>query len=101
MRAFVFTDAALARHAGRFVWLSVDTERAGNAAFLERYPVEVWPSLLVIDPRDERVALSWAGSATVPQLVALLDDAERALKGGTQDADALLARADRLAGEGS
>jgi tetratricopeptide (TPR) repeat protein len=101
MRAFVFTDAALARHAGRFVWLSVDTERAGNAAFLERYPVEVWPSLLVIDPRDERVALSWAGSATVPQLVALLDDAERALKGGTQGADALLARADRLAGEGA
>ena len=101
MRAFVFTDAALARHAGRFVWLSVDTERAENAPFLERYPVEVWPSLFVIDPRDGSVALSWAGSATVPQLVALLDDAQRALEGGTQGAEALLARADRLAGEGN
>jgi hypothetical protein len=101
MRAFVFTDAALARHAGRFVWLSVDTERAENAVFLGRYPVEVWPSLFVIDPRDATIVLGWAGSATAPQLVALLDDAERALRGGAEGANALLARADRLSGEGA
>jgi tetratricopeptide (TPR) repeat protein len=101
MHAFVFPDAALARQAGRFVWLSVDTERPENAAFLEKYPVEVWPSLLVVDPRDGGVVLRWAGAATVAQLLTLLDDAERALQGGAAGADALLARADRLYGEGA
>src|SRR5919201_1479189 len=32
MRAYVFTDPALAPHAARFVWLSLDTENAKNAA---------------------------------------------------------------------
>jgi hypothetical protein len=102
MHVYVFPDEALARHAGRFVWLSLDTERPENAAFLEKYPVEVWPSLLVIDPRDGGVVLRWVGAATVSQLVTLLDDAERAFEGGgTAGADALLARADRIYGQGA
>ena len=32
MRATVFTDPALTRHAGRFVWLSLDMEKPQNAA---------------------------------------------------------------------
>jgi hypothetical protein len=99
MHSFVFTDEALARHAGRFVWLSVDTEREQNAPFLERYPVEAWPSLYVIDPRTGQVALRWLGSATVPQLLKLLEDGERAIRGDLQGADAALARADALYGE--
>lgn len=100
MHAFVFPDAALEQHAGRFVWLSVDTEREENAGFLERYPTEAWPSLYVIDPHSKEIVLRWLGSATVPQLVRLLEDAERALEGGAEGAEALLARADRLYGEG-
>ena len=38
MRAYVFTDKGLERYAGRFVWLSVDTENAKNADFLTKYP---------------------------------------------------------------
>src|SRR4029453_6729332 len=34
MRAFVFTDKALTQRAGQFVWLSIDTEKAQNAAFV-------------------------------------------------------------------
>ena len=77
MHAYVFTDAALARDAGRFVWLSVDTEKPENAAFLERYPVEAWPSLYVIDPKTGEVVLRWLGSLTVPQLQAFLDQVAR------------------------
>src|SRR5690349_20688987 len=95
MRAFVFTDAALKRHAGRFVWLSVNTERTDAAPFLEKFPVEAWPTLFVIDPRTERAALRWPGSATVAQLVKLLDDGERALKGSGKGLDAQLAAADQ------
>lgn len=100
MRTFVFTDKALARHAGRFVWLSIDTERPESAAFLEKFPVESWPTLFVVDPSTEKAALRWLGAATVPQLEALLDDGERAVRGSAEGLDAQLARADKLYGEG-
>ena len=100
MRAFVFTDKALERYAGRFVWLAVDTENSVNAPFLAKYPINVWPTLLVIDPKKESVALRYAGGATVPQLEKLLDDGERVVRGKEGAADAELARADRLATSG-
>ncbi|HVE81381.1 MAG TPA: tetratricopeptide repeat protein [Myxococcales bacterium] len=101
MRANVFTDAALKRHAGRFVWLSMNTERADAAPFLDKFPVEGWPTLFVIDPGAEKVALKWPGSATVPQLVRLLDDGERAVKGGGQGLEAKLTALDRAFGQGN
>jgi tetratricopeptide (TPR) repeat protein len=97
MRAFVFTDKALERYAGRFVWLSVDTENSANAEFLKKYPINVWPTLLVVDPVKERVSLRYAGGATVGQLSKLLDQAESKTKSPSDDA---LARADRLANGG-
>lgn len=100
MKAFVYPDERLGRHAGRFVWLSIDAEREGNAAFLEKYPVEAYPSLYIIDPRTGEVLLRWLGSATLAELERLLDDGERAYAGTAKGADALLARADRLYGEG-
>ena len=42
MRATVFTDAALAKQAGRFVWLSLDTEKASNASVVKRIKVEAF-----------------------------------------------------------
>jgi tetratricopeptide (TPR) repeat protein len=100
MRAYVLTDKALERYAGRFVWLAIDTENAKNAAFLKQFPIPVLPTLLVIDPKKEAVALRYPGGATVPQLKKLLDDGERAVKGKGNAADEALARADRLASSG-
>src|SRR5437764_2192071 len=97
MRAFVFTDKALERYAGRFVWLSVDTENSKNADFLKKYPINVWPTLLVVDAASERVSLRYAGGATVGQLSKLLDQAQSKAKSPSDDA---LARADRLASDG-
>jgi tetratricopeptide (TPR) repeat protein len=104
MRATVLQDAALVKMAGRFVWLEIDTEKEGNAGFLEKFPIEVWPTFLVIDPATERPVLKWLGTATAADLGTLLADGERAVKGGPgESADALLARADRenAAGKGS
>ncbi|HQR29080.1 MAG TPA: hypothetical protein PLL32_01645 [Anaeromyxobacteraceae bacterium] len=96
MRATVLQDPALVKLAGRFVWLEIDTEKEGNAAFLEKFPIEVWPTFLVIDPATEKPALKWLGTATAADLSTLLADGERAVKGAAgDDADALLARADR------
>ena len=50
MRAYVFTDKALQRHAGQFVWLSLDVEKTENAAYRKRYGVEALPMFFVILP---------------------------------------------------
>jgi tetratricopeptide (TPR) repeat protein len=112
MRAFVFTDRSLARHAGRFVWLAIDTEKAKNAALTKRLAVHALPSFFILDPISEAVALRWVGGATPPQLEKILDDGNAAVAaaqrgasspalipgGASAEADAALARADRLYG---
>ena len=99
MKAFVFTDKALERQAGRFVWLSVNTEKRENASLLGKFPVKVWPSIYVIDPATEKIVLRWAGGVTTPQLLRLLDDGEKAARGKTAPG-AALADADRFYAEG-
>jgi tetratricopeptide (TPR) repeat protein len=101
MKAYVFTDKGLERYAGRFVWLSVNTEDAKNAAFLKRYPIPALPTMLVLDAKRDTVTLRYVGGATVPQLQKLLTDAEKTYRAKSQPAsDTLLAKADRLASEG-
>ncbi|HEX9163039.1 MAG TPA: thiol reductase thioredoxin [Thermoanaerobaculia bacterium] len=97
MRAYVFSDKSLERYAGRFVWLSVNTEDEKNAAFLAKYPIPAVPTLLVLDPRGEKIVNRYVGGATVGQLTKLLDDTLR--KSGTS-ADAIVATADKLASDG-
>jgi tetratricopeptide (TPR) repeat protein len=99
MRAYVFTDKALARYAGRFVWLSIDTENAANAAFLKKYPIHALPTLLVVDSKQQAVVMRYVGGATVPQLEKLLADGEHAFRAHGNSADALLSSADRLASQ--
>lgn len=100
MRANVFTDKALERYAGRFVWLAVDTEKADSANFMAKYPINVWPTLLIVDPRKEQIALRYVGGATVPQLEKLLNDGARQYGAKSQTAsDKLMIEADQLAGQ--
>jgi tetratricopeptide (TPR) repeat protein len=103
MKAFVFTDKALAKQAGRFVWLEIDTEKAQDAPLRKKFPVQALPTFFVVDPDSERVALRWVGGATVPQLEKMLDEGRAAVAKrtpGKRGAEAALARADRLYGEG-
>src|SRR5438067_8002662 len=100
MRAYVFTDKALERYAGQFVWLAIDTEKASNSSFLAKYPIHVWPTLLVVNPKTDAVLLRYAGGATVPQLSKLLDQSEKTFRAKTLSrADTLLASADKMANE--
>jgi tetratricopeptide (TPR) repeat protein len=100
MRAYVLGDAALAKQAGRFVWLSIDIENERNTAFLSRFPIGAVPTLLVIDD-GERVAVTRSSSASALELVKLLDDGERAARGADKGAaEAALAEAEAQAGAG-
>ncbi|HTR03826.1 MAG TPA: tetratricopeptide repeat protein [Thermoanaerobaculia bacterium] len=98
MRAFVFTDKALSKHAGQFVWLSIDTEKAQNAAFVKKYPIRAWPSMYVIDAASEKITLRWVGGATVAELDKLFVEASRPSKDAV--ASAALKQADALYAEG-
>jgi tetratricopeptide (TPR) repeat protein len=101
MRASVLSDPALVKHAGRFAWLSIDTEKARNASFLEKFPINIWPTFLVIDPATEKPVLKWAGTLDVPRLEKLFDDAEIALRtSGSNTPEEALAFADRANAEG-
>jgi tetratricopeptide (TPR) repeat protein len=98
VRAKVLTDPSLTEHAGRFVWLSINTEEERNAAFLDRYAIEGLPTFFVLDPATETAALKWLGSATAPQFVRLFEEGEHAVRtgGGTAAGpEDLLAAADR------
>lgn len=95
LKEHVLPLPALARHEGRFVFLALNTERPTSVAFLEKYPVENWPTLFVIDSASGKVALKWLGTATVSQLEALFDDGEKAVKEASgEDVGALLVQAD-------
>jgi tetratricopeptide (TPR) repeat protein len=101
MRATVLTDKALARHAGRFVWLSIDTENEKNAAFLEKYPWEAVPTFEVIDAARGEVVYRWLGSVSAKQLVQRFDEAERAMaKTHGNDAQGFYDQAAALDAEG-
>src|SRR5262245_30594726 len=103
MRAYVFTDKALARHAGQFVWLGINGEKAVNAEFLKRYKVPAYPTYYLIDP-DGGTLIRWTGGASVGQLDQFFTEQTAAwanrLAGSPSlnSADAVLARADSLNG---
>jgi hypothetical protein len=80
MQNYVFTDAALAPIAGRFVWLAIDTEKPGAAEFLARYPMENYPTFFIVDPADGQVAGRWVGSMSTQQLRGFLEDGERTVQ---------------------
>jgi tetratricopeptide (TPR) repeat protein len=99
VRSYVLSDQALQKHAGRFVWLSVDIDKEQNAAFIEKFRSPVVPTFFVIDGASEQLALTRAAGVDRTQLLQLFDEGERALH--TRDrADRAAAEADRLAAEG-
>jgi tetratricopeptide (TPR) repeat protein len=80
MRAYVFSDPAMAKLQNRFVWLAVDTENPVNSSVLERYPIDVWPTLLVVDPTSGSSVRRWLGSATANELVTRLESVDNAAR---------------------
>jgi tetratricopeptide (TPR) repeat protein len=80
MRNYVFPAEVLRRRRARFAWLALDTERAENAAVVERLSVEVLPTLYVLDAASEQPVLAWPGSLTADELASLLDDAESSVQ---------------------
>ncbi|MHB8420413.1 MAG: thioredoxin domain-containing protein [Myxococcales bacterium] len=58
----------------------MDTEQPSSATFLAKFPIDSWPTLLIVDPKTERAAVRWLGNVTVEQLASLLDEGKSALR---------------------
>lgn len=98
MKAYVYTDKSMERYAGRFVWLSVNTEDAKNAEFLTKYRIPALPTLLVLDPRKDSILLRYVGGASIGQLTKMLDDVQ---KSAGSSSDSLVLAADKLSAAGN
>lgn len=85
--------------ADRYVWLEIDTEKPGNRAFVERFPLEAWPTLMVVDSQTGRPVRRWVGSATAVELAARLRSTALALTPGAPGTPAQEALARATAAE--
>ncbi len=100
MKETVLHDPKLQAFEDRFVFLAVNTDKVDSAGpFLEKFPMEGWPTLFIVDPVTEKPVLKWVGTATLPQLEALLEDSLATHRGGLDGAEALMARGDVAFGE--
>jgi thiol-disulfide isomerase/thioredoxin len=100
MRAYVLTDPSLAPLSSDFVWLTIDTEKESNAAFVERFQNRVWPTLWVIDGEREAAVLRWEGTATAPELLTLLATVRDGGRTGAAEATMTFLRASQAASRG-
>jgi hypothetical protein len=64
--------------ASAVVWTSVETERERNKGVVEKYPVDAWPTFLIVDPESETVLGRFLGSGTVQDLRTFVQDGVRA-----------------------
>jgi tetratricopeptide (TPR) repeat protein len=102
MKEVVLPDPILLGIKDAFVWLSVDSEKSDNAAFLDRFPAKSLPTLWIIDAKAEAPLFKWIGVATAEELRVLLEDGTRAKAESRSDGEAtsLWIRGNRASAEG-
>jgi thiol-disulfide isomerase/thioredoxin len=87
MQNYVLNDPSLAPLAERVVLVELDTDKPENAAFLEKYSVNVWPTFFVIDPASGDATGLWPGSASATEFRGFVQDGLAAIdaKGANPD----------------
>jgi tetratricopeptide (TPR) repeat protein len=68
MKHFVFTEASLAPLADLAVFVDVDTDRDENAAFVDKYAIDVWPTFFVIQPDTGEILGYWPGAGSAKEM---------------------------------
>jgi thioredoxin-like negative regulator of GroEL len=101
LQANVLPHPSVAPFAARYVWLAIDTDEPANAGFLQKFPIDTWPTVLVLDPGSETVLARAVGGASTEQFVSLLEHGLRASQGQLGAADEALALADARAAGGA
>jgi thiol-disulfide isomerase/thioredoxin len=88
MQRFVLSDPGMKPVADAVVWSSIETERERNKAVVEKYPLDAWPTFLIVDPETEAVLGRFLGAGTVQDLRGFVHDGVEAYaaKGKPPDA---------------
>ena len=81
MKRYVFPDPGLRPVRDAAVYLSVDSENPKNKDFLDKFPLDAWPTFLVIDPEDGSVLGRWVGSATPNEFRSFVQQGVDAMRG--------------------
>ena len=76
MKNFVLTEPPLTQVKDQHVYLQLDYDLEKNASFFEKFPISVFPTFLVIDPRKETVVARWAGSGSAEQMASFFAHAK-------------------------
>jgi len=77
MQRFVLSDPGMKPVSDEVVWLSIETEAEKNRPAVEKYPLDGWPTFLVIDPDSEQVIGRWLGSSSVKEMRAFVENGAR------------------------
>src|SRR5256885_5041547 len=90
MQRYVFPDPGLRPVKDAAVYLSIDSENPKNKEFLDKFPLDAWPTFLVIDPDDGSVLGRWVGSATANEFRSFVQQGADAMrsKGNPSPAEA-------------
>src|ERR1041385_3321143 len=93
------TDSALARYAGRFVWLELNFDSPPNQEFLTVHAVAYTPSFYILDPTDQHPLATQLGAMNLRELLAFLDRGETSFLAKVRSPqDIALSRGDELLG---
>src|SRR5712691_10394410 len=84
MQRFVLSDPGMKPVADAVIWASIETETEKNKPVVEMYPLDGWPTFLLIDPDDETVMARFLGSGSVQDIRRFVQDGAQAYrsKGG-------------------
>jgi tetratricopeptide (TPR) repeat protein len=83
MQRYVFPDPGLRPVKDAAVYLSIDSENPKNKEFLDKFPLDAWPTFLVIDPDDGSVLGRWVGSATPNEFRSFVQQGVEAMRSKT------------------
>ncbi len=82
MQRFVMSDPGMKPVADEVVWASIETETEKNKPAVEQYPLDNWPTFLLIDPEGEKVLGRFLGSGSVQEIRAFVQEGVRAYASG-------------------
>jgi tetratricopeptide (TPR) repeat protein len=87
MQRFVLADPGMEPVAQAVIWASIETETEKNKPVVEMYPLDGWPTFLLIDPDGETVMARFLGSGSVQDIRRFVQDGVAAYraKGGKLD----------------
>src|SRR5260370_8707985 len=80
MQRYGLADAGMKPVADSMVWLAIETEAEKNKQVVDEFPLDVWPTFLVIDPENGKVLARCLGSGSVQEIRAFVQEGARAYR---------------------